>query len=397
MKIVILTKFSNGKPPISLNMCQNKFQVYTYLLYKYLNRKDNVEIVFNILPLRGKGITNNHSLSKYNIHKGDHVIVVDDRGFKSRNKKFKEKLREHISGAITSIGISSVYFGGEDKFFYMDNCSLKRNNTECIGWLCDEDDFIPNQEIGLIKILVQKPENNIHGRLDYYHDVLDNITKFIDANQNNIEVDVGILGNKFYENLKTGETIIFKNYAEKYDIMRQTDIYFITSDAFNREILYEFGLSNTLIVTNKNMINDSIIKYFDIVYYKKNIPWSTIIESINNIKSRNKIINDNCTAKKSIDIIYQYFDSYNNFKDITKVIDENKVKNSKFYRTRKAYKEKLDKEKKLKDELVKNNKSTNMGIIDNNDKSTKNKISKEKPKVERESGLRLVQSRLRLN
>jgi hypothetical protein len=370
MKIIILTKFTDGKPPVSLYLCKNRFQVYACTLYNYLLTKENMEVSFDQLPLKGKTIINNHSLVNYKITRGDHAIIIDDRGFKSRSSRFKEKLKECIRGSVTSIGVSTVYYGNEDNYFYMDCCSPVRQNCTYINWLNDDINFIPNKDVGIIRILIQKPENNLHNKLNNYHDVIKKIKKFIDVNQDNVNIDVGILGNRFYENLLTEEIIIFDNCQEKYNIMRQTDIYIITSDAFDRELLYEFGLSNTLIVTNKNLIDGQIIDDYDTVYYNKTIPWSQIIESLNNVKSRERIIN----KQKSIDVIYQYFESYTDFKDVDKIIEENKINNSKYYKARKAYIEAKQKLNKIEP-------------IDPNDK---------KP-VERERGRRLVQSRLRLS
>ena len=363
MKIIILTYYYDRMPPLSLEYCKNKFQLHAYSIYKYITSNTNNEVCFNKLPPKGISLIHNYYINTYKLDNADHVIIVDEGSLYSRTSKLKNKLREFIKGAIVSVDSSNVYYGGEDMLFFMDTCSGSRKNTKCINWLCDGEELYSDKNENTIKILIQKPNNNINKRLDVYNKILTNIIQFKEANKGQIDVEIGNLSNNHYENLSTNEIIPIDNYEKKYNILRNTDIYFIISNAFDRELIYELGLCNVLFITNKNLINNKIINNFDFIFYENlSISWREIINRLNKVRSRYKLINSGFDCATGINKILKYLESYelkDTFKDTFK--DTSKIK-------------------KTNDKLTSNI----------NEPSIKTKS------VERHSGSRMIQSKLRL-
>jgi len=374
--------------PLTLENCKTRFQLCAYLIYKYLILKDDVEIIFDQLPPKGKTITHRHYMNTYKMEKGDHVIVVDNKGFHDRSTTFNNKLKENIKGAIVSVNISNVYYCGEDMMFFMDNCCNLRKNTICINWLCDSEELYPTKNENSIRILVQQPKNNTIKSFKKYQEMVNKIIKFKSANKEHINIEVGCYANNHYRDLSTNEITQLDNYEMRYDIFRKTDIYFIMSNCFDRDILYSLGLCNVLFVSHESFINPKIIDDFDIIFYKNiQISWEKIISKLNNVKSREKVINSGLNCKTSIDKIFNYVSLYTKFRDPDQVKEDNKIKSSKLYASQKRYERELKNLTKRIEASVPASKKTDQ-------KSNENKETNKKP-VEREKGKRLIQSKLR--
>jgi hypothetical protein len=381
MKITILAKY-NENAPNDINNCITRYQYYAYLIYKHLISYDLIVVNFMRLPPKGTNLINNHYLTTYKINDADHVIIADPKGCYSRSHKFIDKLQESVSGAIVGISNNNIYYSGEDKLFYFDKIVSPRKNTFHIGWLIDKKEIYPNDD-GKINILIQKPSNNLHKNMEKYQNMVNSISEFIN-NNDNTNFEFGIYENNRYHDLLTDEKIFLPNYESKLEIIRRTNIYFITSNSFDREFMLDLGMANAMVVSKKNMVRKDLTKLIDCVFFDKFINWQKIIEKLNNIKSRVNLLSNGVSATNSISNIYSHLVAYTDFRNIEEIKEKNRMK-SKFYRTIKKY---------------------NDGEITNNTNDENNKEKRFDPKNKyspskksghkRGGGLRLVQSKLRL-
>ena len=255
MKIVILVDYCDSSPPVSLENCKNRFQLYAYMLYKHI--KDSyAEITFNHI---GSPCVNN----------ADHTIIIGDN---SHRPDF---------GKVMTLGISNVSHQGEDMMFYMDNCCNDRTNTIYIGWLNDPTELYPDKD-DTLHVLIQNP----YKECKLYDKIVNTMTKV----KNKHKITVGILSNNYYRNLNTNSITVLDNYKVRYEIIRKSHVYILTSNMFDRELLYNFAMCNTLIVTNDTFISPKILNDVDCLFYDDDISWKDIVSRVKHINSRERII-----------------------------------------------------------------------------------------------------------
>ena len=275
MKIIlVLDNYNETISLSSLYDCKNRYQLYAYLLYKYLNQQ-NILVIFK----------NDNMV----IHDDDHFIIIGSSRLKDRmNCK-----------TVTRLDISNLHhYQNENTMFYMDNFCRPRDDTKLIGWLCDSDNLYPDTSDKLLRIVMQ----------DRNDEIIDGIIGIREI----YDVEIGIMTNNYYEDITTGSVTILDNYESRYDIIRKTDVYVITSNIFDRELLYNFAMCDTVLVLDDRFINAKIDKDFDFVCYDKDdgVLWDQVMDKLVGFKSRDKIMQSglNC-ASDAVSKIVDWFEN----------------------------------------------------------------------------------------
>lgn len=282
MKILILVDHCISSPPISLENCKNRFQLYAYMLYKYI--KDDT-ILFKNLNIHNDDIINQNI---------DHIIIIGEKAYKPEYKK-------NIKGIVVTLNVSNITYQGEDILFYMDNCCNNRNNTTLLNWLNDPEELYPIKD-DKINVIIQKPNKECQ----LYEKIINTMTKVKNKHHN---IKLGILSNNYYKDLSSNSITILDNYKTRFDIIKSTNVYIITSDMFDRELLYNFAFCNTLIVTNDIFINPKILNDIDCIFYENEISWKNIINGLKHVNSRHRLM-EYKTAINAITKMTQFLEPF---------------------------------------------------------------------------------------
>lgn len=303
--------------PISLSECKTRFEVYTYILYHYLNRYDDVELY--ISTAISPGDINMLKLKKYVYPVMDHVIFVENKGFR-RRMGYVDKLRSTTKGLICSININSLCIDNEDICFYMMNQTIKHNAffISCVG---DPNLNYSNKTnySECLNIIVQDTVNYdklielvnfIKKNLTDNKDIIDNCSILIKKSYG-FETwstdDIYISDTNYEMTYFDNATKQLKSYNEFYVQYAQTHIFFVTQPIVNEDdnmLLFELSMSNVLIVSPETFVDSKIAKQFNIYTYKTDINWYNIISQLHNYNIRDNLIENEHTWKNAVDKIY---------------------------------------------------------------------------------------------
>lgn len=260
MRILFLTTYRHKV--WDLANCNDRDQIMSYYLYKYLSNKD-IDIEVKVLPHRTKAQHLNKMLKIYEIEPVDHVIAVQDKAFYKRVPIFIRRIGEKVTGAITSIGTSNVYSGGEDILFYTDDCcSGSVKHSSCIQNFTFPEIIYPNQSDNEIIIAIQYHK--------YNKQVLNMVTEFKERNKDYLTVNIMIDGQKTINDKPVSP-------IERYETLAQCNVYFFTKEYPDCTFLYDLKAMNVLPVLPTNKRTELI----DEIKWAVDIPWRSVIQKLN--------------------------------------------------------------------------------------------------------------------
>lgn len=314
----------NKEYPTNLSDCQTKTQLFAYYLYKYLSLKNDIDIILYRAPTKGKSISHNRLYSNLKMQNADHIILIQNKGFYGRNKKFKACLSKFITGSMFSLTQNNFYLGNEDMLFYVNRLGLKfRNNTTCIGWASDCNKLIPNQDSDSINILIGNNNNKI----------MENVKNFINKNNDYIDIILSEYTHNNYDG-----NIILRNYEDRYDILKKADIYIITTQCCDYNLIFDLAMLNCVIISPNDYLHREVAELLDVITYTNDIPWEIVIDRLNTVNTRQKLIKLGYTWENAINIIYNNLNDYkinnkqidniDNIDNINKIYDGDKINNN---------------------------------------------------------------------
>jgi hypothetical protein len=100
----------------------------------------------------------------------------------------------------------------------------------------------------------------------------------------------------------------------------------VTNPLIDETILYELGLCNTVIVSPKNYVSKKSIELLEIIIFENTLPWDKIIDKLNDINIRNKVIDNENTWENGVKLIYDQLDNFDTSKKkINKITRSSKL------------------------------------------------------------------------
>lgn len=269
MKILLLTTFPINTTPFILNNCRDPFQTFSYFLYQYLGHIADVEIM--TVFIKGKTNKFNTHVQKIIYPYVNHTILIDDKGFYSRGKDFLLNIRKYTSGLVCSIASTSNYYGGEDIMYYIDSRSLKCPNTICIKYPIN--DTKKNKVLNEINILTEQDDT-------IFNDIMAFAQKSKEYITFNIYSIQFLHGNYLITDTKNDKQNLL-TYGQFIKKLNKYHYYFATFTKPDIHLLYQLHLNNITIVSKNELMLFERKKQFSVIGHNKDIPWKTVIETLN--------------------------------------------------------------------------------------------------------------------
>ncbi len=326
--ILILTTFPIHNTPLLLKNCRTMFDTVLVYLVKYLSMYDNINIIYGVPIPRIRSSTYLNHLKQVVYPIVDHCILVDDKGFHSRLPNFLEKLRETTKCTISSIGISNVYYGGEDMLFYFSGSGLKdRPNTCSLGWVSDYDETVTDtitRNYSSLNILFNDYDTVLPGTLSN-EDIKKKVSvgativrklqkfkekqSYVDVNLKQVRTD----GFRNFTTNNAGKWQTFGNSnsdSDRHNILSSANIYIIVNSLnIDKFFISELALMNVSIIAPYGLFDASFVKLYEIETYEGSIiPWHKI--KFNGTNNQQKLVNEGCTWKDAVAKIYHMMTSH---------------------------------------------------------------------------------------
>jgi len=313
MKLLILTTYPIDIYELDISKCTDKYQIITCIVYKYLtqNHKDDITITIKQCIPKGTDSSFYQLLLKYeNTYPDvDHILFIDNMAFYSRITNMKKILEKTTSGLITSIGSTNINMGAEDILFYTCPSSLScRQNTINIGYVSDPTIYTSKQNTQELYFCLDSTINNSISK--QVVDFASNNSTLLNSN-----IIVKRLFNQGCELINfdgTCQIMSCSNYVDIIDEYSKINIFFVTGQNIDYQLLVDLAMCNVLIVSHEQYLNKTIANSLSAITYIGNkIPWTTIISQLNTHNSRDYLIKNNMTWESATDKIYDTFKNHN--------------------------------------------------------------------------------------
>jgi hypothetical protein len=356
IKILILTTFNVNIKSLEIKNCENRFQIYSYFIVKYLSQIENVEVLVHRCCRKGKA-----SIQNIKVPEADHAILVEDGGFRLRPINYVSQLRKYIKGTITSIGLTGVYLGSEDMLFYFYG-TLRKNKTYYLDCIYDEDLYSYKKKDGTLNILFNdhcKVPDITRRHEDKTKILMKKLFLFSKKNSS-FGINIKKL-NKYSINTYNNDGKIIKSVnltlLDLHEEIGNTHIFFVGHKNMDPLLLSEIAFSNVVICAPDNIVNARTVKGFDIITFTNTIPWNIIFNKINKIDKRKQIINKGMMWKNKVKEIFEVITNIDRY-----VIKYKSTKDKNSLLSKKFYDDKKIKETQIDDRITKqhinNKKST---------------------------------------
>ncbi len=322
MKVLLLTTYRVNTIPFNIQQCQDRYQLLAYHIYTTLQQDSNIEVILGETPHRGHASVLNRAMLSYEVPTVDHAIIIDDKAFHKRSTMFLKVLRKTVSGSISSIGLSSVYNGGEDILFYFNTIgALHRPNTICLGWSCDPS-VMPvhkydNEIIIILDGIKRGSETKDDDRL---FQLTSQLRAFVERHHETLPTTIrrylgaGIMESGLQQDLSFQE-------QERYKIIRlyrefgDAHVFLVTNKNPDYHLLYELAFCNVIIVAPKDYVHHQVVNDLQIVTYDGfDIPWRKVgdrMSTHNNHGVRDLLIAKGCTVDNAVHVIKTTLENYN--------------------------------------------------------------------------------------
>ena len=315
------------KPTFDYKKCINRFELWAYIIYMYLQNMNEVKIYMDYYTTKNKN-NNKKYLFKKEYPKVDFTILVDNKGFHRKNKLYIHKLKDFTKYTICSINYTNIHIGNENIIFYIRPglCKINNNKSLCINWLADDKLCKPQQTFNSINILIGHVDNYRNG-FDIYDETLKKIINFSIKYKNIVDIIIKVKKyNQFnYYDLEnnTIEQEIKQYIIDRYDEYGKTNVFFVTNPNEDELLLVELAMCNVLIVAPINCINKKLEQLIEPILYSNNIPWSNILNKLKDLNIRSKLLQNNTWENAVVKIYNKLLNSKNNIiKNEIKLFDK---------------------------------------------------------------------------
>lgn len=295
MKIVFFSGIQKPTNELSLEDINGTGKLYSYYLRKEMDKRG-----IETIPCRGLGV--NESDDKYekliNIPKGDHLISVEQRGITTRKQHpcVLKRMRESISGKITSICDNNILIGDEDLLFYAVPAPEKPKSIY-VGWAVDHSMCFPQKDPNVLRILIDHSlyvaNNNVDCSIPIFKDVM---------NFANLYKERPVIVRRFISGgietcdanskpeIYNRKGLNFRDAAAEY---RKSDIFIVTHPESMGLSVLESAASGALVLSQEGFIKPELINDLNHLIYRGNIPWGVVLKMINHKESYTRTLKYN--------------------------------------------------------------------------------------------------------
>jgi hypothetical protein len=315
---------------LTLNDIQGYGMVYAYFIYKYMSKRDNVEIIFCHQTGRcDKNIVYNEDNLGKHIPEADHCIAFEQRTFFNRSPSYYNAVKSKIKGKITTICDNNYNIGPEDCTFYsvgwIDNRIIPKSLY--VGWAAEPSECYINKDKNKLTILIDHSYyGDVKNNSDYSKEIIQDVCnyvnnnnknnnnnnnnnnnkvlrKLIDANAHNyVNNYVNNNNNKIVRRFISGgvETLDTKNpwfeiynraglnFKDACGEYNKAHIFIVTHQESLGLSVIEAAMAGALILIPNDTIKPWLVNDLNCIKFdvKKGIPWNDVMKKINPEESR---------------------------------------------------------------------------------------------------------------
>ncbi|QKF94145.1 hypothetical protein QKU48_gp0687 [Fadolivirus algeromassiliense] len=329
MKILIICKTD----PANINFvedCKSREDIFIYFIKNYLidNTINDIEFVMEKCFINIK--LNPDYKTTLTKHKYvDHIIFINDIGFKNTNITFIRYLRNIASTSILSLCNNYKYYCGENTLISF-NKNIKEDKLLYIKPPLNSDLYSERKQKDHIFILLQKADN-LHEA--YYNELIMilNKIKILVNNNKNFSFTLGLINKKVIDYIDTDMTLlqtkIFESYIDYVYEISRANMFFIYFPIIDIYSMYEIAMCNTLIISKIGFIEKPICNELKIMTYNTDFNWSDIFKQMSIYKQHDILLSNNYSWENFMEKLINYLGNTQiNIKSINQSYNSNKLK-----------------------------------------------------------------------
>jgi len=295
MKIVFFAGIQKPTDELSHEDINGTGKLYSYYLRKEMDKRG-----IETIPCRGVGV--NESDEKYkqliNIPKGDHLISVEQRGITNRRNHpyVLKRMRESISGKITSICDNNMLIGDEDLLFYAVPAPEKPKSIY-VGWAVDHSMCFPQKDPNVLRILIDHSLYVENNTVDISIPIFKDVMNFANSYKERpvivrrfISGGVETCDANSKPEIYNRKGLNFKDAAAEY---RKADIFIVTHPESMGLSVLESAASGALVLSPNGFIKPELINDLNHLIFNGKIPWKNALNMINHEESYKRTLKYN--------------------------------------------------------------------------------------------------------
>lgn len=290
MKIVI---FSGIQKPTSDLSCAHI--VGTPALYSYYLRKKFEGLGIETVPCRCASIVDPDKAYQngFFVPKGDHILSTEQRGWVLREycPSLMAKVKESISGKITTICDNNIIIGKENYLFYAIPAPQKEKSVY-VGWAADSDLCYPDKEKNTLRILIDHSYYG-HCARDLSIEIVEEVIQFAKSYKGKIVIRRFVSGGieTIALDKKPKKDVYNRSglpYLETCEEYRKADIFIVTHPESLGLSVIESAMAGAYIVAPYNHIKKPLLESLHSYEFTGKISWELILQQLNPELSRYK-------------------------------------------------------------------------------------------------------------
>lgn len=293
MKIV----FFSGIGKATSNLSHSDIVGGAPSLYSYYLRKEFDGLGIETVPCRCPSIVENDKAYQdgYSIPKGDHILSVEQRGWflRERCPSLWIKVKENITGKVTTICDNNAIIGEEDYLFYAIPAPQKEKSVY-VGWAADCDLLYPEKERGVLRILI---DHSYYGycQRDLSVEIIKDAMQFAGTYKGKIiirrfisgGIETVVLDKESRKDIYNRSGLSYLKACEEY---RKADIFIVTHPESLGLSVIENAMAGTYIVAPYNHIKKPLLDSLHAYEFVGKIPWDLVLQQLNPELSRYKAL-----------------------------------------------------------------------------------------------------------
>lgn len=331
MKILILSKSDPNKINF-IEDCYTRIDTFIFFIKYYIAQNNNtaIEIIIDkCYPYMKTNLTY-HSSHMNNYEDIDHIIFINDVGFRGTHRTFIENLKKISNKSVLTLCNNIKYCAGEDTLLSFDN-TIK--NKYCyIKPPLNDTLYAPRKQKDHIYILLAKSKALTDKYVDDLLFILQKIKVLMMNNQNFI-FTIGLINEHYIEFINTDleivETRQFGSYIDYVYELSKANMFFIYYPIVDNFLFYELAMCNTLIISKQFYVNAMIKKELDILTFSDDFKWSDIFRNLTAYNKRDMLMDQQYSWNNLLETIITLLGTQSqNTKSIqlNKNINENIIK-----------------------------------------------------------------------
>jgi len=294
MKVVVFSGIQKPTDAISTEDIFGTGQLYSYYLRKEMVKR-GIETVPCRCPSVNAGVKEYEALT---IPKGDHLISVEQRGIYLRKQHpiLLKKMKESISGKITTICDNNEVIGAEDALFYAVPASPKPKSIY-VGWAVDHSVCFPQKDPNVLRILIDHSYYGANSNTDLSIPIFKDVMNFANEYKERpvivrrfISGGVETCDANSKPEIYNRSGLTFKDACAEY---RQADIFIVTHQESMGLSVLESAAAGALVITPHGFIKQSLLHDLNHLTFQRGIPWKTALNMINHEESYKKTLKYN--------------------------------------------------------------------------------------------------------